>query len=53
VFWHAHGEAAALRQPGGRAVYAHGDLSGYSVFEEAYHWGLRTGGLTAAALHKK
>ncbi len=43
----------ALREPRGRVAYAHGDLSGYSVFEEAYHWGLRAGGLTAAALHKK
>jgi len=29
----------ALRQPHGRIVFAHTDLSGLSVFEEACHWG--------------
>jgi glycine/D-amino acid oxidase-like deaminating enzyme len=28
-----------LRQPHGRIVFAHTDLSGFSVFEEACHWG--------------
>ena len=42
---------AALRQPRGRLAYAHADLSAYSVFEEAYFWGLRAGDATAAALH--
>lgn len=31
----------ALRQPHGRIVFAHTDLSGFSVFEEACHWGNR------------
>lgn len=34
---------AALQQPQGRLHLAHSDLSGYSVFEEAYHWGLQAG----------
>lgn len=29
----------AMRQPHGRIVFAHTDLSGFSVFEEACHWG--------------
>ncbi|KAB2964495.1 NAD(P)/FAD-dependent oxidoreductase [Zoogloea sp.] len=29
----------ALRQARGRLLFAHADLSGYSVFEEAAHWG--------------
>lgn len=29
----------ALRQAKGRLLFAHADLSGYSVFEEAAHWG--------------
>ena len=43
---------AALREPRGRVAHAHSDLSAYSVFEEAYHWGLRAGEATAAALHR-
>jgi Flavin containing amine oxidoreductase len=31
----------ALREESGRVVYAHSDLSGYSVFEEAVWWGQR------------
>ncbi len=31
----------ALRQQTGQVLYAHSDLSGYSVFEEATWWGLR------------
>ncbi len=34
---------AALQQPQGRLHLAHADLSAYSVFEEAYHWGLQAG----------
>jgi len=34
---------AALREGSKRIAYAHSDLSGYSVFEEALHWGLRAG----------
>lgn len=30
---------AALAQPHGRLHFAHADLSGYSVFEEAFTWG--------------
>ena len=41
---------AALREPQGRLAFAHADLSGYSVFEEALDQGLRAGGLTAARL---
>ena len=41
---------AALRRPIGRLAFAHADLSAYSVFEEAFHWGLAAGGATAAAL---
>ncbi|SAI04702.1 Uncharacterized conserved protein [Bordetella ansorpii] len=32
---------AALRQANGRVLFAHADLSGYSVFEEAAWWGVR------------
>ncbi len=38
------GELAALNDAQGRVVFAHSDLAGYSVFEEAY-----TAGVTAAA----
>jgi hypothetical protein len=31
----------ALREADGRILFAHGDLSGYSVFEEAAWWGDR------------
>jgi monoamine oxidase len=43
---------AALRQPQGRVAFAHADLSAYSVFEEAFHWGLAAGSGTARALHR-
>ncbi|MBV8062239.1 MAG: FAD-dependent oxidoreductase [Nevskia sp.] len=43
---------AALRQPQGRVAFAHSDLSAYSVFEEALHWGLAAGDGTARALHR-
>jgi monoamine oxidase len=42
---------AALRQPRGRVACAHADLSAYSVFEEAFHWGMRAGEGAARALH--
>jgi monoamine oxidase len=32
---------AALRQPQGRAMLAHADLSGFSIAEEAHYWGVR------------
>jgi len=32
---------AALREADGRVLFAHSDLSGYSVFEEASWWGVR------------
>jgi hypothetical protein len=32
---------AALREADGRLLFAHSDLSGYSVFEEAAWWGDR------------
>jgi hypothetical protein len=32
---------AALREADGRLLFAHADLSGYSVFEEASWWGVR------------
>ena len=41
-----------LRSAGGRVGFAHADLSGYSIFEEAYHWGLRAGTRAAARLHR-
>ena len=34
---------AALRETDGRLLFAHADLSGYSVFEEAAWWGDRAG----------
>lgn len=47
-----HAALAALRDgaAGARVHLAHADLSGYSVFEEAYHHGLRAGERVAAAL---
>ena len=41
---------AALAEPQGRIAFAHADLSGYSVFEEAFDRGLRAGTLTAMAM---
>jgi len=41
---------AALAVPQGRIAFAHADLSGYSVFEEAFDRGLRAGISTAKAL---
>ncbi|MBP8266992.1 MAG: hypothetical protein KAX47_10615, partial [Zoogloea sp.] len=32
---------AALREADGKLLFAHSDLSGYSVFEEAVWWGDR------------
>lgn len=48
-----HAALSALREgaaAGARVQVAHSDLSGYSVFEEAYHHGLRAGERVAAAL---
>jgi hypothetical protein len=36
----ADGALAALRQARGRVRFAHADLAGYSVFEEAFYAGL-------------
>ncbi|HEX5355980.1 MAG TPA: FAD-dependent oxidoreductase [Aquabacterium sp.] len=36
-----HAALAALREPQGRLQFAHSDLSGYSVFEEAFTHGVR------------
>jgi hypothetical protein len=33
----------ALSRPAGRVHFAHSDLSGYSVFEEAFSHGMRVG----------
>ena len=41
---------ARLRAPLGRVHLAHSDLSGYSIFEEAFHWGLRAGAAAASVL---
>ena len=38
---------AALREADGRLLFAHADLSGYSVFEEASWWGNRAARLAA------
>ena len=38
---------AALAQPQGRLHFAHADLSGYSVFEEAFTWGVVVGARVA------
>jgi hypothetical protein len=38
---------AALRETDGRLLFAHSDLSGYSVFEEASWWGDRAARLAA------
>lgn len=35
----------ALRETDGKVLFAHADLSGYSVFEEAAWWGWRAAGL--------
>ena len=45
--------ALALPGPTGqrRLHFAHADLSGYSVFEEALYHGTRAGAAAAAALH--
>lgn len=39
---------AALREADGRLLFAHADLSGYSVFEEASWWGDRAARLAAS-----
>lgn len=41
---------AALRESSTRVHYAHSDLSAYSVFEEAFHWGRQAGARTAKVL---
>jgi hypothetical protein len=38
----------ALREADGAILFAHADLSGFSVFEEAAWWGYRAAGLAAA-----
>jgi hypothetical protein len=43
---------AALQKTSGRIAFAHSDLSAYSVFEEAFHWGLQAGAATAAGLRQ-
>ncbi len=39
--WALHFSLAALRAADGRILFAHADLSGYSVCEEAAWWGYR------------
>lgn len=41
---------AALNEMPGRVVFAHADLAGYSVFEEAYTAGVQAAGLAAARI---
>lgn len=41
VGWHASGALDALRKPLGRVTFAHTDLSGMSLFEEASWHGIR------------
>lgn len=41
----------ALHAPIGRLHFAHSDLAGYSVFEEAYNVGIGAGASAALALH--
>jgi monoamine oxidase len=43
---------AALLAPRGRIAFAHADLSGHSVFEEAWDHGLRAGEAIARALRR-
>ena len=45
----AHPALAALRQGSGRLAFAHADLAGYSVFEEAYTAGIEAAAVTARA----
>jgi hypothetical protein len=40
--------AAALRELDGPILFAHADLSGFSVFEEAAWWGIRAATLALA-----
>jgi hypothetical protein len=51
----ARGDPAltALAAAAGRVLFAHADLSAYSVFEEAYTHGVRAASSLAAALHKR
>ena len=50
----ALGALAAPQAPGhGRIHFAHGDLSGYSLFEEALYQGTRAGVATARHLHRR
>ncbi|RTL15805.1 MAG: NAD(P)/FAD-dependent oxidoreductase [Burkholderiales bacterium] len=44
---------AALRQGSGRIAFAHADLAGYSVFEEAYTAGVEAAGVIARAFQAR
>ncbi|RJG09529.1 NAD(P)/FAD-dependent oxidoreductase [Massilia cavernae] len=44
----ANAGARALREADGPILFAHGDLSGFSLFEEASWWGYRAAGLALA-----
>lgn len=44
-----HAALQSLAEPGGRVRFAHADLSGYSVFEEAFFHGTRAAAQTRAA----
>jgi len=44
-----HAALQALAEPGSRVRFAHADLSGYSVFEEAFFHGTRAAAQTRAA----
>ncbi|WKB51672.1 FAD-dependent oxidoreductase [Eleftheria terrae] len=43
----------ALGRAAGRVRFAHADLSAYSVFEEAYTWGVRVAGRLAGELRSR
>jgi hypothetical protein len=45
-----HPALAALAEPRGRVHFAHTDLSGYSVFEEAMYHGVRAAAAVQRAL---
>ena len=48
-----HAALSALREPFDRLHFAHSDLAGYSVFEEAFTAGDEAGRAAAAALHRR
>lgn len=48
-----HAALQALAKPGARMRFAHADLSGYSVFEEAFFHGARAAAQTRAAFTRK